>query len=283
MSPSLPKISIVTPSFNQGQFIEANIRSVLDQGYPDVEHLVIDGGSTDDTLEVLKRFPHLKWISEPDRGQTHALNKGFRMATGEIIGWLNSDDTYCPNIFHLVAEQFARPDVAVVCGDGFEIDAQGVRTKPWTSRSASPEILIRYWKWKYEFLQPSFFFRRTVFEHVGYLDEDLYYVMDYEFFIRLGLRHTFQYVPVPLANLRFYPETKSGRNVNKVLPGYIVEMHKVSRRFWGKPTELRYYSYLGSFLGALMVSFLKNILFVPGSKSRIALTKFLKPASTPQA
>ena len=101
MAPELPKISIVTPSYNSAKFIEDCIQSVLKQNYPNFEHIVIDGGSTDGTVEILKQYPHLKWISEPDEGQSDALNKGFKMAEGDILGWLNADDVYLKNVFQL--------------------------------------------------------------------------------------------------------------------------------------------------------------------------------------
>lgn len=265
---SVPKISIVSPSYNQAEFIERNILSVLDQHYPDVQHLVIDGGSNDGTVEVLKKYSHLEWVSERDRGQTHALNKGFRKATGEIVGWLNSDDTYAPNVFGKVAELFADPDVHVVCGDGFEIDEHDRNLRPMNSTRCAPEDLIRYWKWRYEFLQPAFFFRRSVFEKVGYLDEDLFYVMDYEFFIRLGLAYPFRHLPMHVANLRFYPQTKTGKNASKFVPGYVWEFHKVSKRFWGSPVTPKYWSYFISWIGAIIFSLVKNLFFVRGSKSR---------------
>ena len=267
------KISIVTPSFNQAPFIEENILSVVNQKYPNLEHIIIDGNSTDGTVGILKRYSHLRWISEPDNGQTHALNKGFRMTTGEIVGWVNSDDTYCPDILNSVAERFNDPAVMVVCGDGYEIDDKGQIIKPVSSLRATPEDLIRYWKWHYEFIQPSFFFRRKVFDEVGYLDESLYYAMDVEFFIRLGKRYKFDYLKKPLANLRYYSTTKTGRNSGKILPGYIREMHTVSTRFWGEKTSWKYYSYLFSFLFAIGWSFVKNILFLPGSKSKDRIKK----------
>lgn len=269
-------ISIVTPSFNQARFIEANIKSVLGQNYDEFEHIVIDGGSTDGTVEILKNYPHLRWVSEKDGGQTDALNKGFSMARGDIVGWLNSDDTYCPSVFHQVAEQFQDPEVKVLCGDGFEIDEAGLVTHPLSSRNSGPRSLIRYWKWKYEFVQPAFFFSRDLFSAVGPLDEKLYYAMDYDFFIRLGLKYHFRYMPVPLANLRMYPESKSGRNVGKMMPDNILEMHKVSKRYWGPMGSPAYLGNLASFSGAVFFSVIKNLFFSPTSKSRIILKRYLK-------
>ena len=132
MESSRPKITIVTPSYNQASFIEEALLSVQKQNYPSVEHIVIDGASTDGTVEILKRYgnlsgwEHLRWISEPDQGQSDALNKGFRMATGEIIGWLNSDDRYRANCFSYVASAFGQtPDTDVLYGDCTWIDALG--------------------------------------------------------------------------------------------------------------------------------------------------------------
>ncbi len=123
--PEKPLISIVTPSFQQGATIEATIRSVLEQGYPRFEHLVMDGGSTDETVEVLRRYPHLQWVSEPDRGQTHAINKGLERSRGEIWAYLNSDDVYRSGCFEQVAEAFRDPACQVLVGDCDRIDGTG--------------------------------------------------------------------------------------------------------------------------------------------------------------
>lgn len=265
---SLPKISVVTPSFNQARYIESNIASVLAQGYPSVEHLVIDGGSTDGTLDVLRRHGHLVWSSGPDGGQSDALNRGFRKASGEIVGWLNSDDTYCPGVFREVAALFDDPEVMFVHGDGYEIDGEGKVLRPMISKGVSFEGLVRFWRWEYEFVQPAFFFRRSVFEKVGYLDESLFYTMDYDFFIRLCRAFEPRHLAKPLASLRLHDASKTGRVYRRWLPPYIREMLRVSRRYWGPPASARWISNAASFGGALCRSVVKNILFLPGSKSR---------------
>ena len=275
-----PKISIVTPSFNQAPFIEENIQSVLQQNYPSFEHIVIDGGSTDGTIEILKKYSHLRWISEPDRGQSHALNKGFNTATGDIIGWLNADDTYCENILHVVAQHFIHPEVMVVYGDGFDIDDYGNILRKRISRGISTEDFIKYWWWKYEYTQPAVFFRRKVFDEVGFIDEELYYAMDHDFFIRLSLKYTFHHIPLPLANFRLYSASKTGRVHQKALPGSIWELHRVSKRYWGNPMQMKYYTYLFSFLGGLLFSLSKNLFFVHGSKSRMVARRLLTKVSS---
>lgn len=271
-----PTFSIITPSFNQSGFIEQNIRSVLEQGRADFEHIIIDGGSTDGTLEILKKYSHLKWVSEPDRGQSDALNKGFRMAEGEIIGWLNSDDYYQPRIFSIVADKFQDKRNIAVCGDGYEVNELGQMLRPLLSRRMRPEDLIRYWKWRYEFVQPALFFRASVLETTGYIDADLNYAMDYDFFIRLGRHSQIHYIPQPLANLRMYPESKTGQNADKIIPAYIREMQKVSKRYWGSPFQIKFYSYAFSFIAAIMFSILKNMSFSPTSKSRQTVRRFLR-------
>jgi glycosyltransferase involved in cell wall biosynthesis len=271
----LPKISVITPSFNQALFLEENIQSVLSQHYPHVEHIIIDGGSTDGTLDILRGHPSIRYISEKDRGQSHALNKGFRMATGEIIGWINSDDGYRADIFHEVADRFQSPGVNVVYGQGIIVDAQGSAIRTVTPRGITSDDFIRYWRWKYDYVQSAFFFRRSVFDKIGYIDESLYYAMDHEFFIRLLLNYTFVYLQKPLAYFRLHDVSKTGKAIQTIIPKDVWTLHTISKRYWGKPTKLAYYGYLLSFAAAIGFSFLKNIAFVPGSKSREFLRRRL--------
>lgn len=203
------KISIVTPSFNQANFIEEAIFSVLDQGYLNFEHIIIDGGSTDGTLEILKKYSHLKWISEKDDGQSDALNKGFRLATGDIIGWLNSDDRYLPDAFFRIEDYFAsNPNIDIVYGDYRWIDKEGNVFQLRREIGFDPFIL----KYLHTLYIPttSTFFRKHIFSGKNFLDTKYDYSMDYEFFLRLYKRgYKFGHVRAFIADFRWHSTSKS--------------------------------------------------------------------------
>lgn len=205
----LPLVSIITPSLNHARFIEATISSVLAQDYPRIEYIVADGGSTDGTLEILRRYQdRLTWFSEPDRGQSDAINKGFRRAHGNILAWLNSDDTYLPGAVTAAVNHLIRhPDCAMVYGEGYLIDEAG-RAK---GRFPATEP-FDLWKLVYVtdfILQQTTFFRRDTLEAVGYLDESLNWAMDWDLFIQIGKRFQVDYLPQYLANLREYQAAKT--------------------------------------------------------------------------
>ena len=205
------KISIITPSFNQGQFIEQNIESVLNQNYPDVEHIVIDGGSTDGTLAVLEKYSHLKWISERDKGQADALNKGLALSTGNIIGWINSDDYYESNVFNLVISQFSDPDVQWVVGDLTMLyetkNSQVAQVSPIVSYAKlidNPDIVR----------QQCTFFRKKAIVDAGSWNPDLYMVMDFDLWIRLAKKSAPVMLSHNLAYFRLHDDQKtSNRNL----------------------------------------------------------------------
>jgi glycosyltransferase involved in cell wall biosynthesis len=208
----LPSISIITPSFNQAQFIEETILSVLNQDYPNIEYIVVDGGSTDQTLDILKKYERrIKWLSEKDQGQADAVNKGLKMASGEIIGWLNSDDTYEPGCIQKVVACFLKsPEAVLVYGNGYQMNQEGKDKKPFIVRKVTFNKLSKINK----LLQPSIFFKKETIEKVGYLDAHLHYVMDFELWVRFFKRYEKQtkYIPDYLSNWRLYPDTKTSLN-----------------------------------------------------------------------
>ena len=200
-----PLVSIVTPSLNVAPHLEQAIRNVVAQGYDRFEHIVVDGASTDATPEVLARYGHLRWRSEPDRGQADALNKGFRMARGEIIGWLNADDYYASDAIHAACVAFeADPDLDIVFGDCEIVDGddQPIRIfRPGDSHWPA-SLLGR------SIHTPAVFLRRSVIEKNALLREDLHYCMDNEFWLRLAPVTKARYLPRVLASYRLRPGNK---------------------------------------------------------------------------
>ncbi len=205
-----PLVSIVTPAYNAMPFLAETIESVRMQKYPSVEHIIIDGGSTDGTQELLKQYPGLVWISEPDHGQSEALNKGFRRARGEIVGWLNADDTYNPGaITSAVDFLMNNPDKDIVHADVHIIDEHGSKVGSSHSRSFEVQTLLLDNPIK----QPTVFMRRKVVDLLGGVNGQLRYVMDREFWLRAGVSFKFGYISGQyIANFRLCPGTKSHEN-----------------------------------------------------------------------
>ncbi len=200
------KISILTPSFNQGKYIDRCIQSVLNQNYPDAEHIVIDGGSTDNTTDVLKKYKHLIWVSEKDEGQADALNKGLKMATGDIIGWINSDDYYEENIFSDVISHFTHTDTRWILGNiTFCYPEQGVERI-----EKSPEITLSKLLCDPDIVrQQGAFFKRSVLDEVGAWNKDMHMVMDYELWVRLSKKHPPKMIDRNYAYFLWHAEQKS--------------------------------------------------------------------------
>jgi len=207
-------VTVATPSYNQAEFIEDTLRSVRNQTYPDIEHLVFDGGSDDGTVDILSRFeaetaddPHytLEWVSEPDEGQSHAINKGFERASGRLVGWLNSDDVYFyrDTVERMVEAFDARPDTDVLYGDHVEIGREGEIRRVRRALDWDYDRLRR----GYSIPQPATFFRDHVVADRG-LNTELDYSMDLEYWLYLGRRYAFEHVPRLVAGNRMYAENK---------------------------------------------------------------------------
>ncbi len=209
------KISIVTPSWNQARYLKAAIESVAQQSYKNFDHLIFDNCSGDGTADVLKDYPHLWTVVEPDKGQSDALNKGFKAASGDIIGWLNADDLYLPGCFQTVVDFFkAHPECDVVYGNYRLIDGDG---KLLSKRKELPFDLFML-KYLHILCIPSttVFFRRRVFDERNFLDIEYHYSMDYEFFLRLALKgYKFCHIDAFLADFRTYADSKSQKQTLK--------------------------------------------------------------------
>jgi glycosyltransferase involved in cell wall biosynthesis len=200
--------SVVTPSYNQGQFIRATIESVLSQGVPDLQYLVVDGGSKDGTVAILEEYRgRLSFVSKPDQGTGDAVNKGLALCQAEIIGWLNSDDIYYPQTLPRVLELFElHPEVDVIYGRAHHIDEQGKVIEEYATAEWSFEALTRHCI----ISQPAAFFRRRVFEKYGLLAKAHKYCVDYEFWIRLGKNGArFLFVPEFFAATRLHEQSKT--------------------------------------------------------------------------
>ena len=234
-----PRITIVTPSFNQGRFIGETIDSVVAQGYPNLEHIVMDGGSTDDSLEVLRRYPHLVLVSQPDKGQGDAINKGFERATGTIWGFLNSDDTLLPGALHRVAAEIdpAR-NRHVVMGRCRFIDEDGRYTGiEHPSRFESSARVLAIWK-GHMIPQPAVFWTPEVWRHCGGLDITLTYHLDYDLFCRFARRYRFHGIDQVLATYRLHPDSKTEAWTEA---DRLADSIGLSRRYWGSPLAPRYW------------------------------------------
>lgn len=237
-----PLVTIVTPSYNQGKFIRHTIDSVLSQSYPNIEYIVMDGGSTDDTLDILKSYGNrIRWFSEKDRGQSHAINKGFQMAKGEIVAWLNSDDMYEPNAVQTaVSFMQAHPDISLVYGKGYIIDENNQKLKEFFyAQPFDLWVLAYYWDF---ILQPTTFFRREPLERFGYLKEKLNWVMDWDLWLQYGLYEKVGYIEEFLACTREYGETKTSTGGLRRL----WEIYKLLRRYGTRkfPPGIGVYAYI---------------------------------------
>ena len=203
-----PLVSIITPSYYQARFLEATLRSVLEQDYPNIEYLVVDGASTDGSMDIIRRYVDRLtwWVSEKDSGQSEAINKGLRRAHGEFVGWLNSDDVYQPGAISAAVGVFgSHPEAAVVYGDALAIDAEGMSFNLMQSRQYSLVDLMAF----NIICQPAAFIRRSVLQQVNYLNPAYHLLMDHLLWIDMGKVAPLVYVPQTWAAARYHDQAKN--------------------------------------------------------------------------
>ena len=215
MVKNLPKISVITPSYNQAKYITQTIQSVISQNYPNLEYIIMDGGSTDGTIDILRKYEkQLIWFSEKDKGQSHALNKGLKRISGDIIGYLNSDDYLEKDVLYKVGEFFLRSKNAYwLTGKCKIVDKDGVEVRKFATfyknlflkylRKGTINKIVQY------ISQPATFFRREVIERIGYFDESLTYDMDYDYWLRMWSKYKLYFLDEYSASYRVHSASKA--------------------------------------------------------------------------
>jgi len=240
-------ISIVTPSYNQAHFIEDTIRSVLSQDYPHMEYLIVDGGSTDNTVEIIRKYESRLtwWVSEKDLGQTDAINKGFARAKGDILAWINSDDTYESGAITAAVNYFhAHPEVGMIYGDCNFINERGDVIGKFDSAQTNYRLLRQGYT---HIPQQTMFFRANLWKQVGPLDPSFYFAMDYDLWTRISARSEIKYVPQTWANFRLHT---SGKTI------------LADDRCWPEMIRVHYRDG-GSFFSTIMVRYYVRKLIAP--------------------
>jgi len=213
-----PKISIVTPSYNQGDFIEETIQSVLNQNYPNLEYIIIDGGSTDNTIEIIKKYEDsiTYWVSEKDNGQSDAINKGFSKATGDIFYWINSDDYLLPNTLFKIGELNWIPNIGAIVGLGHMVNLNNeIKYTPEFYDPITTEQLYN-WTNNKDFMQPACFFSKTAWNNCGPLNKDLHFCMDVDLWIKISKKYEFKRVEFNIAHAYIHENTKTTAEVEKM-------------------------------------------------------------------
>jgi glycosyltransferase involved in cell wall biosynthesis len=212
MTKDWPRISIVTPSYNQGQYLEQTIRSVLEQNYPNLEYIIIDGGSTDDSVQIIRKYAHgiSSWVSEPDSGQSEALEKGFALATGEIAAWINSDDYYEQDALYEVARAYKDERFDFFCGTCRMVDTDGKQLRVLHTPEVTHRTLTRYWRPHFCPPQPSIFFRREILAGLGGFDRTLHYAMDFDLWLKASRQYSFRHTSENLSYYRVHADSKTG-------------------------------------------------------------------------
>jgi len=278
-------VSIITPSYNQAPFLEQTIQSVLDQDYPHIEYIVVDGGSTDNSAEIIKTYADrlAYWISERDSGQSEAINKGFARANGEIVAWLNSDDYYMRNTISVVVRCFEQnPDAVMLYGDMLAVDEEGQTINVLKYKQLSLEDLLCF-----QIIgQPSVFFRHSALNKTGLLDPSFHFMLDHHLWIRLAEQGRILHIPQVWSAARYHPQAKNraraaefGREAFRVLdwakkqPSLAKSVGRVKRRALASAHryDARYLLDGGQPLAALIAWFRALFIHPPTALGRLNL------------
>jgi len=279
-----PKFSVITPAFNCGPFIEKTIQSILAQTYDNFEHIVMDAGSKDQTVDVLQKYPHIRWTSEPDRGEGDALNKAIKQVTGDIVLWLNADDWEEPGVFERVADELD-PDAGrhVVYGNTYMVNDDLVFM--WLKQSAPQmnlEFLVRYWRNAQQPHQPSTFYSRQLVNDVGPFNDALHFSIDFEYWLRAAVKYRFHHVDMVMSTMRNRTNSKSIDTVPKQIASHwrvLLPFHRHLNSqqriaFWQE-----YYQYLLQVLGSDRQDPMPPVT----QEAVIGLSRFIAAANNPQA
>lgn len=267
----VPQISIVTPCYNAGRFIRRTIESVRDQEGVSVEHIVVDGDSTDDTVEILKSYPHLRWVSEPDEGQADAFNKGLALARAPLIGWLNADDVYEPGALARVVDCFRRhPEAGIVNGGLVRVDADDHVVETWPARFR-PFYLVHFWFGWYGLNHPASFYRRALFDAVGPVDAALHYAMDYDFYLRASRATRIVDLDVPTSRMLVHPEAKTSRGVEP----FARDLRRTLAKVWWPRNRLFFvYTLAGLAAHAARAHLVESFVALRGGEGKRARQEF---------
>ena len=253
-----PLVSIVTPSYNQAKYLEATIQSVISQDYERIEYILVDGASTDGSVDIIQKYADRLawWVSEPDRGQTDAINKGFARANGTILAWLNSDDVYQPGAIADAVERFQQhPDLGLIYGDVNFIDAHGQVIGKFNAQQTSYQRLRRGGVY---IPQQSAFWRADLWKDVGPLDPEMYFAMDYDLWVRLAKISPIRYFPGHTwANFRLHDDAKTIASDERCWP----EMLRVHRRDGGSRFSWIYLRYFARRLLAPLINWRRRNTF----------------------
>jgi glycosyltransferase involved in cell wall biosynthesis len=229
----LPTITIVTPSYNQGEFIEEAMCSVLSQNYPRLQYILMDGGSTDCSRDIIARYSHKLdyWISEKDRGQSDALRKGFSRATGDLLGWLNSDDILYPDALQRVGEAYERSPECIIAGNtAVFVEGKPNKSRIIQQRRLNVHDMVAIWTGKSSYSQPGVFFPRYAYIQSDGIDETLHQCMDHDLMIRMLRTCPVAYVDEIIAGARLHPRSKTCSQAG----AQIAEAYQVSQRYWAE-------------------------------------------------